>query len=342
MRLIDPTASSEWDALVANYPEATFFHQSAWAKVLRDCYGFQPLYIVGGSEFARWALPLMEVRSLMTGHRGVSLPFSDYCDPLISGDCQPGSELLSELTAFGQSRRWRYVEFHGAHDLFPLAPSAVTYHLHELDLSLPEEHLWEGVESSTRRAVRRARAVGVTVRTGRLMEDVRAFYALHCETRRKHGLPPQPFRFFEYLHQHVIAKGLGTVFLAYHNGAIVAAALFVHANGRVTYKFGASDEQELSLRPNNLLMWEAICHFRAAKFHQLSFGRTSPENAGLRRFKLGWGARESALDYFRFDLTRGAFTTAEERTTGWHNQVFRHLPLSVSRLCGQLLYRHMA
>jgi hypothetical protein len=174
-----------------------------------------------------------------------------------------------------------------------------------------------------------------------LLEDVRAFYALHCETRRKHGLPPQPFRFFECLHQHVISEGLGTVFLAYHNGAIVAAALFVHANGRVTYKFGASDEQELSLRPNNLLMWEAICHFRAAKFHQWSFGRTSGDNGGLRRFKLGWGARESMLNYFRFDLSHNVFTPAAERAVGWHNQVFRHLPLSLSRLCGHFLYRHM-
>ena len=73
--------------------------------------------------------------------------------------------------------------------------------------------------------------------------------------------------------------------------------------GRAIYKYGASDETFQDLRGGNLVMWAAIKNFvRAGGAKHLDLGRTSLGNEGLRKFKLGWGAREEKIEYVKYDL----------------------------------------
>ena len=84
MRILDPVHNPIWDDVVALHRDAGCFHTSAWAKVLHQTYSHQPFYLQFSCGRRLAALiPLMEVRSLFTGRRGVCLPFSDACEPLI-------------------------------------------------------------------------------------------------------------------------------------------------------------------------------------------------------------------------------------------------------------------
>ena len=74
----------------------------------------------------------------------------------------------------------------------------------------------------------------------------------------------------------------------------------------------------------------------------LHFGRTSPGNEGLRRFKLGFGAREEEIRCCKYDFRAGRFVTDADRAEGWFNGIFGRLPLPLLRLAGQLLYRHVS
>jgi hypothetical protein len=62
----------------------------------------------------------------------------------------------------------------------------------------------------------------------------------------------------------------------------------------------------------------------------------------LRRFKLAWGTREEVVEYVKYDLQKGAFTTSPDEVSGWHNRVFQALPVSLSRVAGRVLYKHWA
>ena len=60
----DPADFPGWDALVAAHPRCSFFHGSAWARTLRDAYGFRPVYFTASeTEGESSVLPLMEVNS---------------------------------------------------------------------------------------------------------------------------------------------------------------------------------------------------------------------------------------------------------------------------------------
>ncbi len=339
---IDPLFTADWDAWVAGFPGGSFFHGSAWARVLRDTYGFDPVYWAASDPgHERALLPLMEVNSWLTGRRGVSLPFTDECAPLCT-DPDSFRRLYRAALVQAAARGWAYLECRGSQPLFPGVPPSTSYWGHRLELSPDEPGLFAKLESSTRRAVRRAEHGGVTVEFSQDLAATEDFFRLFCRTRRHHGAPPQPFRFFERIHRHVFSQNLGWVVLARQGRQPIAGAVFFHAGKTANYKFGASDRRFLHLRANNLVMWQAIQWYARHGFTALDFGRTSLTNDGLRRFKLGWGARERRIDYFRYDRRKAGFVSVRDEAAGWYTRIFRLLPGVVSRLTGAALYRHIA
>jgi hypothetical protein len=338
---VNPLDEAEWDAKIAALRDASFFHGQAWARVLHDTYGFRPNYFVhevGGRM--RCLLPMMEVDSWLTGRRGISLPFTDECHA-------PGADqaavrlLVDQMSAFAARRHWQHWELRGSTQALG-APAAVAFHGHEIDLAGDAATLLGRCDSEVRRAVRKAEASEIKITFGQGVELMRAFHALLGKTRRRHGLPPQPWKFFETIQRHILAYGNGRIVLAHVGDRPVAGAVFFHAGGRAIFKFGASDAAFQHLRPNNLVMWRAITWHARAGFGSLDLGRTSLRNDGLRRFKLSWGARERAIDYARFDCRAAAFVTSQDRSSGWHSSVFKLVPQSLARLVGAVAYRHVA
>jgi hypothetical protein len=286
-------------------------------------------------------LPLMEVDSWLTGRRGVALPFTDHCDPL-SESAADVQRLFQNALAWGRSRGWKSIELRGGRkDLSP-APASLAFYGHRLDLAAAEPRLFERMDGSARRAVRKAEKDGVTVAISESEEAVRDYYVLQCMTRKRHGLPPQPWRFFLNVWRRILSDHQGMVALAAWRGAKIAGAVYFHRGGRAVYKYGASDVRRQEVRANNLVMWEAIKWLAAHGVTTLHLGRTSLANEGLRRFKLNLGAVEDRLEYVKFDLQRNCFQTETDGVAGWHNAVFHRLPVCLARTAGELLYKHWA
>ena len=132
------------------------------------------------------------------------------------------------------------------------------------------------------------------------------------------------------------------IIVARFNGRPIAASVYFNWGKQAIYKYGASDEVFQDLRGSNLVMWTAIKELVRRGVKHLGLGRTSIGNAGLRKFKLGWGAGECKIEYVKFDLQKNEFITDADKTSGWHTQVFRRLPVFLSRAVGAGLYRHWA
>jgi hypothetical protein len=89
------------------------------------------------------------------------------------------------------------------------------------------------------------------------------------------------------------------------------------------------------------VIWEAIKWLVRNRFTELTFGRTSMANEGLRRFKLGWGTEEYRISYSKYDFRQRQFVPDTDRASGWYNRVFALLPISLARWAGVLLYPHL-
>lgn len=338
-RRLDPLRDGGWDRIISKHPEATVFHSSHWAKVLSETYEFTPQYHVrDGGKGAEEAFCLMEIRSWLTGRRAVSLPFTDRCEPLLY---ESGFQAaVAAAREFGTAANLKKIEFRGVPaEIAGQGPAQFLEH--SLDLSPGSERLFDCFESSVRRAIRKAEKSGVHVTIERSIESIREYFFLHCITRRKHGVPPPPFRFFENIYKHLINAGLGFVALARTGGDALAGAVFFHFRGKAEYKFGASSGALEAVRPSNAVMWKAIQHLAETGCQRLSLGRTSIRNEGLRRYKLGWGTKETELRYLKISPYNGEYLPDSDLAQGFHTKLLRMLPPILFQRVGASLYRHI-
>jgi hypothetical protein len=309
--------------------------------VLSETYQYTPLYFTLVDNGKLLALiPVMEVNSYLTGRRGVSLPFTDYCEPLITDGIQFDT-LFQQIIEYGKRRKWRYLELRGGNSRFPSVMTSASYHGHILDLGEGAKGVFLRFRDSTRRNIRKAEREGLNVTILTSLDSVSEFYKLHCLTRRKHGLPPQPYRFFKTIHRYVITKGLGFVALVSYRNEYIAGAMFIHSGQAAFYKYAASDHQYQHLRPNNLVIWVAIKWYSKNGYRSLCFGRTDIENQGLIRFKSGCGTTEQKISYYRYDYRKETFISTQSRLTGCYNNIFRNMPIPLLRKVGSVLYKHI-
>jgi hypothetical protein len=337
--ILNPIDDPAWDELLLSHPGYTFFHGSAWAKVLVDTYHYKPLYFVlcDGGQLV-FLLPMMEVRSWFTRPRGVSLPFTDFCEPLGSASIQM-DDVLCLVKEHMQKRNWAYVEIRGG--TYPGITPSVSYYSHTVGLGTDPEAVFSKFSDTTKRNIKKAIRSGAEARIYRSLEARREFYALHCITRKRHGLPPQPFSFFQNIYENIISKGLGFVVLTSYARQNIAGAVYFGLGEKCVYKFGASDLRYQHLRPNNLTMWEAIKWCSENGYRSMCLGRTAVHNQGLRHFKNGWAAQEQIIRYHRYDVRRNTFVTEKPVVASPYRWIFGAMPGSWSRAVGSLLYKHV-
>jgi CelD/BcsL family acetyltransferase involved in cellulose biosynthesis len=332
---------ARWREFVSASDGALPFHEPEWALLLAECYGFQAFALALEEDGAIQAgLPVLEVRGLLGGRRWVSLPFTDHCPPLAAApDVQVRlAEGLDEARKeAGVGRLDLHAELSGAG-----AQSWLAGVTHTLELDPDPARVFPTFHpSQVQRSVRKAEQGPIVLRRAETETDLtEAFYRLHLDSRRRQGVPIQPRRFFRLLWRRVLEPGLGFLTLAYDGGTPVAGAVFLAANGTVTYKYGASDQRALRLRPNHLVFWDAIRWGCDNGYTSFDFGRTELENSGLREFKSRWGAKEEPLRYSA--VAADAPEPAQGRAARTLGTVIRRSPAWVCRGLGEALYKYAA
>ncbi len=340
MERLDPLSDPRWAQFVDQVPGALIFHHPAWLRLVCGQYGYPVSAWVMMTQNGDVAagLPVALLRSRLTGTRLIALPFSETCPPVI--DPTSGIEPADFARHLDHERTARGLTLEVRAGL-PAGQGAVvskTFFNHRLALE-PDVAAVEGrfAKGQVKRGIAKAIREGVSIEPRTDREGLRRFFRLHVRTRRRQGLPTQSKRFILRFAE-LFALGLGFVLIARQNDQDVAAAVFLSSGGTLTYEFGASDPRHLGSRPNNLLFMEAIRWGCEAGCHTLDWGRTVPENHGLRAFKKSWGAEESPLHYSQFGSP--VADNGDGRLRQAMNVIIPRAPALFGRLVGSGLYRH--
>lgn len=294
---IHPADDESWLALLDN-PAAGLFHSPPWLRALADTYGFAiRAYIARGASGALLGgIPFCEIDDIK-GRRIVALPFSDTCDPLaLSPDVW--NALLARLQSHG-------VPIHLRSLCIPTGTlgSEVTLvkraRWHRLALAPSPERMWAGLAAPTRRAIRKARRAGVEIRRLGCQEGCAGFHNLHVALRKsKYRMLAQPPEFFK-----AIASRFGEAWLplgAFLGGRLIAATVYLRWGDTLYYKFSASAQDTLAVRPNNLLVWDGILLAQSLGCCTLDLGPSDDDQPGLIRFKRNFGAVQHELQFHQW------------------------------------------
>ncbi len=337
----NPVTYPDWDDVMLNSSGYSIFHSSAWCKVISESYGYEPLYFISRKgELFETVIPFMEVASPLTGKRGISLPFTDY-GPMIIENPSENENYFNFITDLGKKQGWKYLEFRDDKIIPPNSPVEIEFYQHTLNLSQDGKEVFGNFRDSTKRNIKKAKKKGITTSISQSQETMNEFYRLNTKTRKKHGLPPQPVKFFKKMFENIIDPGQGFVVEAKFENRVIAVALYLTFGNKIIYKYGASDAQFLNLRANNLVMWQAIEWACKNSFKTFDFGRTEVYNQGLIQFKNGWGCEPQLIKYYKYLLSAESFVLGNGKQSHFYEKVFRNTPEPVLKLFGNLIYKHM-
>ena len=343
--VLSPGKSSYWNQKLSTShfsSSPTVFHSAEWGKVLFSTYKFKPCYFyILKEKYFQIAIPMFLIDLPFKKNKLVSLPFSDFCTPLSASE-DYFNDLFQEIISYSSKHNIKYVEFTSDDNFFDQDNANYFFYSHTLFLNKDEKELFNSLSSNTQRNIRKAINNDILVKRENDLGGLKKYYKMHCKTRKRLGLPPQPFSFFNSIYKNLIVNNLGDIFIAYLNDIYISGAIFLHSFGLVTYKFGASLYEFQNYRANNLLMWEAIKYYNKNGFISLNFGRTDEEHEGLRRFKLGFGTNETKVFSYKFDSRSGSFVKSNKTVSSKLNSFFRLLPIILLRLIGKIAYKYVA
>ena len=165
-----------------------------------------------------------------------------------------------------------------------------------------EEDVLAGMNQQWRRNIKKAAKAGVEVSHG-TPEDLKAFHDLYAHTAERDHFTPRPLAYFETMFRALLAEEPDRIrlYLARHEGDLVAATVWVRVGGHTWYSYGASSTEKRDVRGSNAVQWAMIRDSLAAGADVYDLrGITDtldPDDAhvGLIQFKVGTGGE--AVEY---------------------------------------------
>jgi CelD/BcsL family acetyltransferase involved in cellulose biosynthesis len=358
---VDPARDPRWDSFVRHQREACVYHLGVWAEILRAAYGHRPRYLAleAPDRTLLGGLPMMLTRGPVTGRRLRSLPVVPTAGPLTQSD-DDLARLLAAAADRADQERVKVWTLHSRRgELERLAPGVRWVPKHPtFVMPLGEDpddvrRGWKKSASNIFRSVKKAEKAGVVVREATEPRDLRRFYELYARTMRRRRVLPRPYRQMAAARE-LLPEGVFRLFLAEHEGDVVAGGLWHSFGGTLELLYAGSDERRLDPRPNHAIYWHAIRWATETGHTELDLGHAKP-GSGLAQFKESWGAKP--VQEYRYDYVPGSPRTSLHATdtskgvieparllegresTNLLARTVERMPLRVLSAAGRIAYR---
>jgi len=297
--------ADQWDAFVAAHPSGHFLQSSTWLE-FKARQGGQALRVGIMRDGQLVAGGGMLLRDLALGWRMAYLPRGPVCDFADDAVCWTLRNALDraararraialtyephQLPSVALAARLTWLGLRLARPVQPRSTIVV-------DLTPSPEEIAARQKHKTRYNTRLSARRGVVVAQAEDEDEVRAWCDLMAVTAARDSFAAYPAEYYLEAWRAFHAAGRGTLFLARHEGRLLAGILVTVFGREAIYLYGASGNEERRLMPNNLLQWEALLWARdrgAQSFDMWGIPDTAAPDEPLRgvaRFKEGWGGQ---------------------------------------------------
>lgn len=257
----------EWNAFVAHEPSFALLQSWEWGQ-FKEKLGWKAYRIAVEEQGQIVASAQMLIKLVPLGLVSMAYvprgPVGDWLDEGIT------SQLLSELHRVARHHRAVFLKIEP-----PLLNDPVTCQILQrhhfrassytnhpratiiVDLTQNLDHILKQMRKKTRQYIRRAARKGVTVRIGG-REDLPAFYNLMQITGRRAGFPPRVHDYHEHQWRTFADNNQTVLFMAFYQDQLLAVRTAYYFGNHAAEFHAGSLSEYTNLRPNYLLVWEAI------------------------------------------------------------------------------------
>jgi FemAB-related protein (PEP-CTERM system-associated) len=354
------TDHDDWNEYVDAHPSGTPFHSWSWVESLQHSFGHEAIRLaaVRDGEVVG-VLPLVAIRSRLTGTRLISTPFAGHGGP-IANEAETASLLIDHARRHAEQRSADYLALHFPSDeaAFVAGDDPKTTDLYwgfRADIpDDPEDVLTQVVARKPRRMVRIGIRAGLeaeqlvanpessTIAGATALEPWLAqAYDLLSRTMRDLGTPVYPL----HLLRHLTETDPDRWFVqAVRDGDRLVAACWVARDHSTLYpQFIGADREYFKVGVSDFFYWAMICTGCSCGMRTIDMGR-SKKGSGSYNFKRHFGFEPQPLGY-RYYLAQGQEMpeiNPNNPRYGAAISLWRQLPLGVVKVVGPRLIGHFA
>lgn len=341
IRLYTESDQARWNAYVTNSEEASCYHLIQWKDVIEKTFRHKTYYLLSEDSTGKinGILPIVNLRSLLFGNYGVSLPFFNYGGVCADTDAVH-SALLNEAIGVARSHNMKHIELRHTQNCnngLSVKKSKVS-----MRLSLPQtsEILWNCFPSKLRSQIKRPTKEGMHTKLGR-NEELQSFYSVFSVNMRDLGTPVYSKTFFQsILDAFPNTSWISTVYTK--DRVPVASGFLLGFRDTMEIPWASSLRDYNKYSPNTLLYW-SVLEFACSRGYKIfDFGRSTP-GEGTYRFKEQWGAKPTQL-YWHYWMRNGGPLPELNPHNPKYNvaiSVWQKLPVSLTRFIGPLIVRNL-
>lgn len=301
-RVVHALPRDQWSTFVENHPQGSIFHTPEMFSVFALARNHRPTLgatidkdgeiraLMTPVAITTLGGPLRALTTRMIGFGGpLVAPGSDGCDALMvllrSFQRHTGrSALFTELRNLADTS-----------DLQPILAASGFRHERHLnflvDLTPDGEALWQGVKSSARRNVQKARRLGVTVTEAQNADDIAAGDHVLRDVYSRIQVPLPDQSLFDAAHRELGPIGRFRMLLAKADDRTIGVLTLLFHKHVAYYWYTGTLRESAEYRAGDLLVWHAIELARSQGCRVLDFGGAGKpdEPYGVRDFKAKYG-----------------------------------------------------
>jgi len=334
----DAATASRWDMFVDHCSEATFFHRSAWQKIITDVFRHHAYFLYAEDEIGvRGILPLAHVKSRLFGNALVALPFAVY-GGIAAVDGEAVAVLENAARELASSLGVDHLEFRNVaprHPEWPTQDLYVTFRkpiLPELEdnmLAIPRKQ-----RAMVRKGIKNELISMVDRNTDR-------FFALYADNVHRHGTPAMPKKYFDTLLQ-VFGEDCEILTVSAPDGRPLSSVLSFYFRDEILPYYAGDDESARHLAANDFKYWELMRRACERGIKVFDYGR-SKRGTGSFAFKKNWGFEPQSLHY-EYCLYKSD-TIPQNNPNNPKYRFFiaawRRMPISVANRLGPYIVRNL-
>lgn len=334
----DTKGFSRWNAFVANYPEATFFHRPEWQTILRDVFRHDTyfLYVEQDGEISG-ILPLAHVKSILFGNALVSLPFTVY-----AGIAATSTEAVSALEEAAQDLARElgveHLEFRN------LAPRHAEWPTQDLYVTFRKQ-IFPDADANMKAIPRKQRAMVRKGINNGLISQVDPssdrFFSLFASNVHRHGTPALPKKYFDTL-LRLFGNDCEILTVCSAEGKPLSSVLSFYFRDEVLPYYAGDDEDARHLAANDFKYWELMRRSSERGIKIFDYGR-SKVGTGPYAFKKNWGFEPQSL-FYEYCLYKRESIPQNNPSNAKYKmfiEAWRRMPISLANAIGPHIVRNL-
>ena len=330
-----------WDDYVTEHSEGSFFHLSAWQKVISETFNHACHFVFAEREGKIvGVLPLVEVKSGLFGHALVSTPFCVYGGAITDSEEikrkleHHACELAEQLEVDYLELRYRKAQQNN----FLLKQAHSTF---GCEIAENDDAILANVKKKQRAVIRHAIKNELRSETDTSNKTIDKFYTLLSTSYRNLGTPIFTKQYFSALVKY-FGEQVDITLVKDANQVPSVAVMNFYYNDQVLPYYGGGNAEARALKSADFMYYQVLCNARGKGYKWYDFGRSKNES-GPFKYKKNWGMAPEPLHYYYHLVKAKELPNLSPNNPKYQLfiKIWQKLPLPVSQWIGPYLSKFL-